>query len=118
MAVLSRSVAAQLGLVGVTQFLVATDFDIVFVALPVIGRSLGFEGADVQWVVSAYTVALGGVLLLGGRAADRLGARRVFLAGLVVFGLASLAGGFATTPWWLVTARAVQGIGAALLTPA
>ena len=115
---LVRSGVSRLGLVAVTQFLVATDFDIVFVALPVIGRSLGFAGSDVQWVVSAYTVALGGLLLLGGRAADRLGARRVFVAGLAVFGAASLVGGFAATPAWLIGARAVQGFGAALLTPA
>ncbi|GAA2878601.1 MFS transporter [Pseudonocardia halophobica] len=109
---------ARLALLAVTQFLVATDFDIVFVALPSIGRDLGFDADGLQWVVSAYTVALGGLLLLGGRATDRLGARRVFVAGLVLFGLASLAGGLATTPGRLVTARAVQGVGAALLTPA
>jgi hypothetical protein len=108
----------MLALVAVTQFLVATDFDIVFVALPVIGRALGFSGPDVQWVISAYTVALGGFLLLGGRLADRVGARRVFLVGLALFGAASLVGGFATSPGWLVGARAVQGLGAALLTPA
>ncbi|GAA4694955.1 MFS transporter [Pseudonocardia yuanmonensis] len=109
---------ARLALLAATQFLVATDFDIVFVALPSIGRDLGFDAEGLQWVVSAYTVALGGLLLLGGRTADRLGARRVFVAGLVLFGLSSLAGGLATAPAWLVGARAVQGVGAALLTPA
>lgn len=113
-----RRTGGRLALLAVTQFLAATDFDIVFVALPSIGRSLGFDAAGLQWVVSAYTVALGGVLLLGGRATDRLGARRVFVAGLVLFGLSSLAGGLAPTPGWLVAARGVQGIGAALLAPA
>jgi len=78
MAVLARSSGSRLALLAVTQFLVATDFDIVFVALPSIGRALGFSGTSLQWVVSAYTVALGGLLLLGGRLADRVGARRVF----------------------------------------
>lgn len=109
---------ARLALLAATQFLVATDFDIVFVALPSIGRDLGFTTATLQWVISAYTVVLGGFLLLGGRAADRLGARRVFVAGLLIFGLSSLAGGFATSSAALVAARAVQGLGAALLTPA
>jgi predicted MFS family arabinose efflux permease len=118
MAVLARSSGSRLALLAVTQFLVATDFDIVFVALPSIGRALGFSGTSLQWVVSAYTVALGGLLLLGGRLADRVGARRVFTAGLALFGLASLLGGFALVPGWLVGARAVQGLGAALLTPA
>jgi MFS family permease len=104
-------------LLAITQFLVATDFDIVFVALPQIGRALGFDPRSLQWVVSAYTVTLGGFLLLGGRAADRLGARRVFVAGLVLFGLSSLAGGLATDPAALVAARAAQGLGAALLMP-
>ena len=109
---------ARLALLAVAQFLVAIDFDIVFVALPAIGRDLGFTTATLQWVISAYTVVLGGFLLLGGRAADRLGARRVFVAGLLIFGLSSLAGGLATSPGTLVAARAVQGLGAALLTPA
>jgi MFS family permease len=103
---------------AVSQFLVAVDFDIVFVALPQIGRGLGFGPADLQWVVSAYTVALGGFLLLGGRLADRVGARRMFLAGMVVFGAASLAGALATVPLALVVARAVQGVGAAAVIPA
>src|SRR5919198_454167 len=109
---------ARLALLAVAQFLVAIDFDIVFVALPAIGRDLGFTTATLQWVISAYTVVLGGFLLLGGRAADRLGARRAFVAGLLIFGLSSLAGGLATSPDALVAARAVQGLGAALLTPA
>lgn len=108
----------RLAVLALSQFLMAVDFDIVFVALPSIGRALGFAQADLQWVVSAYTVVLGGFLLLGGRAADRLGSRRTLVAGLVVFGLASLAGGLATTPVALVAARAAQGLGAALVVPA
>ncbi|RKT83484.1 drug resistance transporter, EmrB/QacA subfamily [Saccharopolyspora antimicrobica] len=108
---------AVLALLALSQLIVAVDFDIVFVALPEIGRELDFSAQSLQWVVSAYTVALGGFLLVGGRAADRLGARRVFLTGTVVFGLSSLAGGLATSPEALVAARAVQGLGAAVLIP-
>ncbi|GLZ80322.1 MFS transporter [Actinorhabdospora filicis] len=108
----------RLALLAASQFLIAVDFDIVFVALPSIGRELGFTSQNLQWVISAYTVATGGLLLFGGRAADRLGARRVFAAGLALFGLASLVGGLAPTPGVLIAARAVQGLGGALLTPA
>lgn len=107
-----------LALLAFTQFMTAVDFDIVFVALPQIGRDLEFSGQSLQTVVSAYTVILGGFLLLGGRAADRLGARRTFIVGLTVFGLSSLVAGLADGPTALVLARAVQGLGAALLTPA
>lgn len=106
-----------LALLAFAQFMTAIDFDIVFVALPEIGRDLGFSEQSLQTVVSAYTVVLGGFLLLGGRAADRLGARRMFVVGLVVFGLSSLVAGLASGPTVLVLARAVQGLGAALLTP-
>lgn len=106
-----------LALLAFAQFMTAVDFDIVFVALPQIGRDLEFSEQSLQTVVSAYTVVLGGFLLLGGRAADRLGARRTFFAGLAVFGLSSLAAGLAEGPTALVLARAVQGLGAALLTP-
>lgn len=107
-----------LALLAFAQFMTAVDFDIVFVALPEIGRSLGFSDVSLQTVVSAYTVVFGGFLLLGGRAADRLGARRVFVVGLALFGASSLAAGLADGPTALVAARAVQGLGAALLTPA
>ncbi len=106
-----------LALLAFAQFMTAIDFDIVFVALPEIGRHLGFSDQSLQSVVSAYTVVLGGFLLLGGRAADRLGARRMFLVGLVLFGASSLAAGLSSGPTTLVVARAVQGLGAALLTP-
>jgi EmrB/QacA subfamily drug resistance transporter len=99
------------------QFIIAIDYNIVYVALPDIGDALGFSAQSLQWVVSAYAVAFGGFLLLGGRAADRLGARRIFMVALVLYGVSSLVGGLATTPEVLVIARAVQGLGGALLFP-
>ncbi|MFD8567754.1 MFS transporter [Streptomyces sp. NPDC059639] len=108
----------RLGLLALTQLIVALDYNIVYVALPDIGRELGFGPASVQWVVSAYSVGLGGLLLFGGRAVDRLGARRMFMTGLALYGIASLAGGLAPGAGVLIAARAVQGIGGALLTPA
>ncbi|MBJ7455408.1 MAG: MFS transporter [Thermoleophilia bacterium] len=101
-----------------TQFLVVLDVAIVNVALPSIQTALDFSQENLQWVVSAYTLTFGGLLLLGGRMADLLGRRRVFMAGLVVFSLASLACGFAQTDTVLIIARAVQGIGAAIISPA
>lgn len=108
----------RLGLLALTQLIVALDYNIVYVALPDIGRKLDFSPSSVQWVVSAYAVGLGGLLLFGGRAVDRLGARRMFIAGLALYGVASLAGGLAPGPEALVAARAVQGVGGAMLTPA
>ncbi|MEJ2857336.1 MULTISPECIES: MFS transporter [unclassified Saccharothrix] len=105
-------------LLAFAQFIVAMDYNIVFVALPDIGRELGFTAQSLQWVLSAYAVGLGGFLLFGGRVVDRLGARRAFVGGLVLFGLACLAGGLATDQGFLVAARAAQGLGGALLTPA
>jgi EmrB/QacA subfamily drug resistance transporter len=90
---------------------------VVNVALPAIHKSLGFSEADLQWVVNAYTVTFAGFLLLGGRAADLLGRRRVFVAGLVLFGAASLAGGLAQSQLELIAARAVQGLGGAVIAP-
>jgi EmrB/QacA subfamily drug resistance transporter len=98
--------------------MVILDATIVNVALPAIRTDLGFDDASLQWVINAYTLVFGGFLLLGGRAADLLGRRRVFLAGLGLFGAASLAGGFAASEGTLVAARAVQGLGAAILSPA
>ena len=97
--------------------MVVLDATIVNVALPHIQRALGFSGSDLEWVVNAYALAFGGLLLLGGRAGDLLGRRRVFIAGVILFSAASLAGGFATTQAWLLTARAVQGVGAAITAP-
>ena len=105
-------------LLCVAQFMVVLDITVVNVALPSIGEALGFARGDLQWVVTAYVVFAGGLLLLGGRTADLLGRRRVFLAGLVVFTSASLASGLAPSPAALIVSRAAQGVGAALLTPA
>ena len=105
-------------LLAAAQFVVVLDASIVNVALPSMGRDLNFSQEDLSWVVNAYTLTFGGFLLLGGRLADLLGRRRVFVGGLILFSLASLAGGFAQSPGQLVTARAVQGLGAAILSPA
>ncbi|WP_313896971.1 MFS transporter [Streptomyces sp. GC420] len=91
---------------------------IVNVALPAVAGGVGLSGTGLSWVVNAYVLAFGALLLLGGRAADLAGRRRVLLAGLLVFTAASAAAGLATTPWALVTARAVQGVGAAAMAPA
>ena len=98
-------------------FMVILDAGIVIVALPSIGDDLGFSERGLQWVLSAYALTFGGLLLLGGRAADLLGRRRVFMAGLVVFTTASLLCGLAWSPAALLGARAVQGVGAAIMTP-
>ena len=98
--------------------MVVLDASIVNVALPSIGRDLDFSQDDLSWVVNAYTLTFGGFLLLGGRLADLLGRRRMFIVGLVLFALASLAGGLAQRDGWLIAARAVQGLGAAMLSPA
>ncbi|MEU3208736.1 MFS transporter, partial [Streptomyces cyaneofuscatus] len=99
------------------QFLVSLDMSVVNVALPDIRSDLGFGRDGLLWVVNAYALAFGGLLLLGGRLADLAGPRRVLTAGLVLFGFASLAGGLAWSPGSLVAARAVQGVGAAALAP-
>jgi EmrB/QacA subfamily drug resistance transporter len=100
------------------QFIVVLDASIVNVALPSIGEALSFSESNLAWVVNAYVIAFGGFLLLGGRAADLLGRRRVFMAGLAVVGIASLAAGFAETQGQLIAARAAQGLGAAIVSPA
>jgi len=107
-----------LALLALTQFVIVLDASIVNVALPSIGRALDFNQDDLSWVVNAYTLTFGGFLLLGGRLADLLGRRRVFIAGLILFSLASLAGGLAQSDVWLIAARAVQGLGAAIISPA
>jgi len=108
----------RLALILVASFMVVLDFTIVNIALPSIERDFGVDTAVVQWVVTGYAIAFGGLLILGGRAADLLGRRRVFVVGLIVFSLASLTGGLATGPVSLVAARVVQGAGAALVAPA
>jgi EmrB/QacA subfamily drug resistance transporter len=98
--------------------MIVLDATIVNVALPHIQAALGFSGSNLEWVVNAYGLAFGGLLLLGGRSGDLLGRRRVFITGILVFSLASLLGGFATGQAWLLVARVVQGAGAALAAPA
>lgn len=102
---------------SVAQFMVILDITVVNVALPSIGEALAFAPGDLQWVVTAYVLFTGGFLLLGGRATDLLGRRRVFLAGLMVFTLASLASGLAPSSGSLIVSRAAQGFGAALMSP-
>src|SRR4051812_27305980 len=104
-------------LLCLAQFMVILDVTVVNVALPVIAGQLRLDRAGLTWVVTAYTLCFGGLMLLGGRLADAYGRRRVFLAGVVLFTVASLASGLATTPAMLIAARATQGIGAALLSP-
>jgi EmrB/QacA subfamily drug resistance transporter len=117
-AAMAGTVGPGLGLalvvIATAQLMVVLDATIVNVALPHIQRALGFSGSGLEWVVNAYTLAFGGLLLLGGRAGDLLGRRKMFIAGLLLFSAASLAGGFATSQGWLLAARTVQGAGAAV----
>jgi EmrB/QacA subfamily drug resistance transporter len=106
-----------LALLTTCQLMLVTDATIVNVALPSIQRSLHFSAAGLSWVVNAYTLAFGGLLLLGGRSGDILGHRRVFIAGITLFTVASLFGGLATAPGWLLLGRAAQGVGAAFAGP-
>src|SRR3954465_14480012 len=103
-----------LALLAAAQFVVVLDASIVNVALPSIGTALDFSQDNLSWVVNAYVLTFGGFLLLGGRIADLLGRRRLFIGGLILFSAASLAGGLAQSDVWLVFARAVQGLGAAM----
>ncbi|WP_084258492.1 MFS transporter [Microtetraspora malaysiensis] len=107
-----------LALLAFAQLIISLDYNIVYVALPEIGDALHFSAQTMQWVISAYAVAFGGFLLLGGRAVDLFGPRRIFMLGLALYAVASLAGGLAGGPLPLVVARAVQGLGGALLFPA
>ena len=107
-----------LTLILTAAFMVVLDFSIVNVALPSIQRELGFSASSVQWIVTGYAITFGGLLILGGRAADLFGRRRMFAAGLLLFTAASLAGGLAHDPVLLVASRVVQGAGAALVAPA
>ncbi len=109
---------ATLVLCCLAQFMVILDVSVVNVALPAIHRALGFSEAGLQWVVNAYTVTFAGFLLLGGRAADLLGRRVVFVSGLALFALASLGGGLATSQTMLIVFRLIQGLGAAVIAPA
>src|SRR3954447_20490548 len=109
---------AVLGLVCVAQFMVILDATIVNVALPTIEVHLHFTPTSLQWIVNAYTLVFGGFLLLGGRAADLFGTQRLFIAGLAIFTGASLINGLATSSNVLIGGRALQGLGAALVSPA
>jgi len=113
----SRRLGLALLVIATAQLMVVLDATIVNVALPHIQQALGFSGSGLEWVVNAYAVTFGGLPLLGGRAGDILGRRRVFVFGLLLFSGASLLGGFATSEWWLLTARAVQGVGGAVIAP-
>ncbi|MFJ6570581.1 MFS transporter [Streptomyces sp. NPDC091292] len=106
-----------LTVIAACQLMVVLDATIVNIALPHIQNALNFSTTDLTWVVSAYTLTFGGLLLLGGRAGDILGRRRVFMAGILVFTFASLLGGLAQEPWQLLLARALQGVGGAIASP-
>ncbi len=108
----------QLALILVAAFMVVLDFSIVNVALPSIERELRMPADMVQWIVTGYAISFGGLLILGGRAADLLGRRRMFVLGLIAFCMASLAGGLAQDPVLLIASRVVQGAGAAVVAPA
>jgi EmrB/QacA subfamily drug resistance transporter len=113
-----RAKNLALALLAMTQFVIVLDASIVNVALPSIGRELDFSQDDLSWVVNAYTLTFGGFLLLGGRLADLLGRRRMFIVGLLLFGVASFAGGISQSDSPLIVARAIQGLGAAIVSPA
>ncbi|HUD77307.1 MAG TPA: MFS transporter [Streptosporangiaceae bacterium] len=113
----SRHLGLALVVIAIAQLMVVLDSTIVNVALPHIKDALGFSDSGLEWVVNAYALTFGGFLLLGGRAGDLLGRRKVFVTGIILFALASLAGGFATSQAWLLTARAIQGVGAAIVAP-
>src|SRR6202789_3667593 len=113
----TRRLGLALSVIATAQLMVVLDATIVNVALPHIQTALHFSGTNLEWVVNAYALAFGGLLLLGGRSGDLLGRRRVFIFGVLLFSLASLAGGFATTQAWLLTARVVQGVGGAFAAP-
>jgi len=112
-----RRLGVALFVIATAQLMVVLDTAIVNVALPHVQRALGFSGTGLEWVVSAYTLTFGGLMLLGGRAGDLLGRRKMFITGLGVFTAASLAGGLATSQAWLIAARAAQGAGAAIVAP-
>ncbi|HXW88332.1 MAG TPA: MFS transporter, partial [Streptosporangiaceae bacterium] len=112
-----RHLGVALLVIAAAQLMVALDSTIVTVALPHIQTALRFTGSGLEWVVNAYALTLGGLMLLGGRVGDLLGRRRMFITGLLLFSAASLAGGLATSAAWLLAARAVQGVGGAIVAP-
>ncbi len=112
-----RRLGLALAVIATAQLMVVLDATIVNVALPHIQRALGFSDTNLEWVVNAYALTFGGLLLLGGRAGDLLGRRRIFIGGILLFTVSSLVGGFATDQAWLLAARAAQGVGGALAAP-
>ena len=112
-----RRLGLALAVIATAQLMVVLDATIVNIAQPHIQTALGFSGTNLEWVVNAYALTFGGLLLLGGRSGDLLGRRRVFIFGILLFALASLIGGFATDQAWLLTARAFQGVGGAFAAP-
>lgn len=107
-----------LGLLALAQFMVVLDVSIVNVALPAIQKSLEFSLANLQWIITAYTLCFGGFLLLGGRTADLYGRRRTFVGGIIAFTLSSLAAATAQSEAWMIVARGLQGLSAAFMSPA
>jgi EmrB/QacA subfamily drug resistance transporter len=112
-----RHLGIALAIISAAQLMVVLDATIVNIALPFVQRDLGFSQANLSWVVNAYTLAFGGLLLLGGRAGDLLGRRKVFILGVIVFAVASLLGGLAQNETWMIAARVLQGVGAAIASP-
>ena len=108
---------AVLAIICVSYFMVILDNSILFTGLPRIQAAMQLSPSGLTWVQDAYTLVFGGLLLLGARAGDVLGRRRTFVVGLLLFGLPSFLVGAAPTGWWLIAARAVQGVGAAILAP-
>ena len=112
-----RSRAVVLAVILVGYLLILIDVSIPMGALPTIRHDLGFSPTSLSWAQNAYTLTFGGLLLLGARAGDRAGRRRIFMVGIGVFAAASLAVGLAQSPAWMIAARAVQGVGAAIVAP-
>ena len=112
-----RRLGLALAVIATAQLMIVLDTTIVNNALPHIQHALNFSGSGLEWVVNGYTLAFGGLLLLGGRSGDLLGRRRIFIFGILLFSAASLLGGLATSQAWLLSARAVQGVGAAFAAP-
>ncbi|HEY7259889.1 MAG TPA: MFS transporter [Trebonia sp.] len=112
-----RRLGLALAVIATAQLMIVLDATIVNIAQPHIQTALHFSGTNLEWVVNAYALTFGGLLLLGGRSGDLLGRRRIFIAGILLFSLASLIGGFATSQAWLLSARAAQGVGAAFAAP-
>lgn len=114
----NKSKGLALTLLAVSQLILALDYTIVFVGLPSIAEGLGFSANSLQWVVSAFSLVYGGLLLIGGRLSDLVGRRKMFIIATALFGLGSLLGGLANSDTMLIIARGIQGLGGALLSPA